>query len=372
MKRWHLAVLVGTRPEAIKMAPVIRAIEAVPDARCSLVLTGQHRDLVQPILDLFGLHAVHDVQVMREHQSLGALTARALAGLDAWLEAAQPDAVLGQGDTVSVLAGSLASFFRRIPFAHVEAGLRTQNPLLPFPEEMNRRLTAQVARWHFAPTEGARTALLREGHPAAHIEVTGNTVIDALLEVLAMPRPADLPGDEGRPYVLVTVHRRENHGDALVRITDALRALAARYPEIDWILPVHPNPSVRGAVQRFLSGFANIRLIEPVPYGHFCWLMRGARLILCDSGGIQEEAPALGVPVLVLRDETERPEAVAIGANRLVGTTTEAIVEGTRALLEDDALYARMASAGSPFGDGHAAERIVTRLLGDLRASERR
>lgn len=371
MKRWHLAVLVGTRPEAIKMAPVVRAIEAMPDARCSLVLTGQHRDLVQPILDLFGLQPVHDLQVMREQQSLGALTARALAGLDRWLEAEQPDVVLGQGDTVSVLAGSLASFFRRIPFAHVEAGLRTRNPLLPFPEEMNRRITAQVARWHFAPTEGARAALLREGHAASQIDVTGNTVIDALYHVLAMPKPANLPVDETRPYVLVTVHRRENHGEALGRIAKALRQLAALYPNVDWVLPVHPNPAVRESVRQLLGGVTNIRLVAPVPYGSFCWLMKGARLILCDSGGIQEEAPALGVPVLVLREETERPEAVTIGANRLVGTQTEDIVAATRALLEDPALYARMAHAGSPFGDGHAAVRIVARLMDDLRATER-
>jgi UDP-N-acetylglucosamine 2-epimerase (non-hydrolysing) len=371
MKRWHLAVLIGTRPEAIKMAPVVRAIEAEHDAHCSLVLTGQHRDLVQPILDLFGLKAVHDLQAMREQQSLAALTSRALAGLDRWLETAKPDVVLGQGDTVSVLAGSLASFFRHIPFAHVEAGLRTRNPLLPFPEEMNRRLTAQVARWHFAPTENARAALLREGHAATQIEVTGNTVIDALLDVLAMPKPADLPVDENRPYVLVTVHRRENHGEALIRIANALRQLATRYPSFDWIVPVHPNPAVRESLQRLLSGVSNVRLIAPVPYGSFCWLMKGARLILSDSGGIQEEAPALGVPVLVLREETERPEAVAIGANRLVGTQTEDIVASTHAVLEDSALYARMAAAGSPFGDGQAARRIVARLMGDLRAAAR-
>lgn len=363
----HLAVLVGTRPEAIKMAPVVRAIERSGRARCSLVLTGQHRDLVQPILDDFGLEPVHDLQAMVAGQSLSALTARVLHGLDAWLQQARPHAVLGQGDTVSVLAGALASFFCKIPFAHVEAGLRTSTPWLPFPEEMNRRLAGQVARWHFAPTEGARAALLREGLDAASIEVTGNTVIDALMGILQAPPPPALPGVQpARPYVLVTVHRRENHGAALARIAAALRMLAGRHPDIDWVLPVHPNPEVRAAMHARLADVANIRLIEPVPYRSFCWLMKTARLILCDSGGIQEEAPALGVPVLVLRDETERPEAVAVGATALVGTETEAIVAATDALLGDAVRHARMARAGSPYGDGHAAERIVARLLADL------
>lgn len=365
--RKHLLVVIGTRPEAIKLAPLVLAIQNSDWARCELVLTGQHRDLVQPIVDYFGLEVAHDLHAMQPGQALAAVTSRILESFDALLEGSRPDAVFGQGDTVSVLATSLACFFRQVPFAHVEAGLRTGNPLLPFPEEMNRVLTSRMTRWHFAPTEAARANLLAERVEPSHIEVTGNTVIDALKAVLAHPEPADLPTRPGRDHVLVTAHRRENHGEAMTRICEALVALAKKHRELDFIFPVHPNPAVRETTDRLLGAQPNILTIEPCAYPEFCWLMKRARLILSDSGGIQEEAPALGRPVLVLREETERPEAVAIGANRLVGTEVESIVEATEALLGDPILYARMSTAGSPYGDGHAAERIleaVRRSLG--------
>jgi UDP-N-acetylglucosamine 2-epimerase (non-hydrolysing) len=364
-----LLVVIGTRPEAIKLAPLVRAIDASDWARCRVVLTGQHRDLVQPIVEHFAIRVAHDLGAMQHGSSLAEVTARILQGFDALLAAERPDAVFGQGDTVSVLATSLACFFRQVPFAHVEAGLRTGNPLLPFPEEMNRRLASQMTRWHFAPTEVARANLLAEGFDPLRIWVTGNTVIDALQMVLAEPPPAALPVTPGREFVLVTAHRRENHGEAMRRICEAIRTLAALYPQLDFVFPVHPNPAVRETSHRLLGGLANLRLIEPCAYPVFCWLMKGARLILSDSGGVQEEAPALGRPVLVLRDETERPEAVEIGANRLVGTDAARIVAESRALLDDEALYRRMAGAGSPYGDGHASQRILDAVRDALAAS---
>lgn len=354
-----LMVVVGTRPEAIKLAPVVQAIDASDWAQCTLVLTGQHRDLVQPIVEHFGLAVAHDLRAMRPGQSLAGTTARILSDFDGLLGQERPDAVFGQGDTVSVLAASMACFFRQIPFAHVEAGLRTGNPLLPFPEEMNRMLTSSMTTWHFAPTQLARDNLLAEGFAPDTIWVTGNTVIDALHCVLRQPPPRTLPLRAGREFVLITAHRRENHGDAMIRICSAIRTLAERHPGLDFVFPVHPNPAVRATTSERLAGQDNLRLIEPADYPVFCWLMKHARLILCDSGGVQEEAPALGKPVLVLRDGTERPEAVAIGANRLVGTEPERIIEAVEALLGDGRLYQRMASAGSPYGDGFAAQRLL-------------
>ncbi len=359
MSKKNLMVVIGTRPEAIKLAPVVQAIERSDWARCTLVLTGQHRDLVQPIVDHFGLTVAHDLRAMQPNQSLARVTSRILQGLDELLEREQPHAVFGQGDTVSVLAASMACFFRHIPFAHVEAGLRTGNPRLPFPEEMNRVLTARMSTWHFAPTDVARANLLAEDYDPATIWVTGNTVIDALHCVVHQAPPAELPLRDGREFVLVTAHRRENHGEAMGRICAAIRELAARHPELDFVFPVHPNPAVRATTDRMLSGLDNVRLIEPADYPVFCWLMKRARLILCDSGGVQEEAPALGKPVLVLREETERPEAVTLGANQLVGTRTEQIIDAVESLLGDAALYQRMASAGSPYGDGQASQRIL-------------
>lgn len=358
----NLFVVIGTRPEAIKLAPVVRCIQASGWARCTVVLTGQHRDLVEPILNQFGLTVAHDLEVMQPNQSLAQVTARILERFDALLVAQQPDAVIGQGDTASVLAASMACFFRHIPFAHVEAGLRTGNPRLPFPEEMNRVLTSKVADWHFAPTEPTRTNLRNEGVGADRIWVTGNTVIDALKLVVDGPSPPPLPTRAGRDYVLVTAHRRENLGEPMVAICNAIADLASAHPDLDFIFPVHPNPVLRETVFSCLSSHANVLLIDPCDYPVFCWLMKGARLILSDSGGVQEEAPALGKPVLVLRNETERPEAVAVGATQLVGTSRDTIVRAAQALLSDAELYARMAGAGSPYGDGRAALRIVDTL----------
>jgi UDP-N-acetylglucosamine 2-epimerase (non-hydrolysing) len=364
----NLFVVIGTRPEAIKLAPVVRAIALSDWARCHVVLTGQHRDLVEPIMAHFGLTVAHDLRAMQPNQSLSEVTARILQGLDGLLADHAPDAVIGQGDTASVLAASMASFFRHIPFAHVEAGLRTGNPLLPFPEEMNRVLTSRMTRWHFAHTEPARTNLLQEGIAADSIWVTGNTVIDALKLVVAQTPPA-LPCRPGRAFVLITAHRRENLGEGMANICAAIADLAEMHPELDFIFPVHPNPSVRSTVYGQLSGKDNVLLIEPCDYPVFCWLMKDARLVLSDSGGVQEEAPALGKPVLVLRNETERPEAVAAGATQLVGTERQAIVNAAEALLTDAAQFQRMATAGSPYGDGRAAERILETLRQSLCAA---
>ncbi len=364
----NLFVVIGTRPEAIKLAPVVKAIARSDWARCHVVLTGQHRDLVEPIMAHFGVEVAHDLRAMQPNQSLAEVTARILQGLDALLAEHEPDAVVGQGDTASVLAASMASFFRHIPFAHVEAGLRTGNPLLPFPEEMNRVLTSRMARWHFAHTASAQDNLLREGVEKDRIWVTGNTVIDALKLVVAETPPA-LPSRSGRAFVLITAHRRENLGEAMTNICAAIAELAALHPELDFIFPVHPNPNVRATVYGQLSDKPNVLLIEPCDYPVFCWLMKGARLVMSDSGGVQEEAPALGKPVLVLRNETERPEAVTAGATQLVGTGHEAIVAAAQVLLTDEAQFQRMATAGSPYGDGHAADRILETLRQSLCAA---
>jgi UDP-N-acetylglucosamine 2-epimerase (non-hydrolysing) len=364
-KKQKLMVVIGTRPEAIKLAPVVDAIRRSDWADCELVLTGQHKDLLVPLIERFGLHVDHDLNAMRENQTLSYVTARILQGMDDLLAQSQPAAVIGQGDTASVLAGSMASFFRRIPFAHVEAGLRTGNIDLPFPEELNRVLTSRMTRWHFAPTGMAQDNLLNEGFDPSSIWVTGNTVIDSLHMMLSQP-PEPLPVRPGRPFVLITAHRRENLGEPMQHICAAIRELANRYPDMDFIYPVHPNPGVRQVVYEMLQGLSNVLLIEPCDYPVFCQLMNQARLILSDSGGIQEEAPALGKPVLVLREETERPEAVSLGCNLLVGTNTQRIVDAAQTLLHDRDAYDRMAKAGSPYGDGQASQRILNVLRHSL------
>lgn len=363
--RKKLMVIIGTRPEAIKLAPVVDAITRSDWAECELVLTGQHKELLEPLIGLFGLKVQHNLQVMRDNQTLAHVTARILQGMDDLLAESRPSAVIGQGDTASVMAGSMASFFRQIPFAHVEAGLRTGNIELPFPEELNRVLTSHMTRWHFAPTSVAKDNLLREAYPEQNIWVTGNTVIDALNMVLTK---AELPPyvRADRPFVLITAHRRENLGEPMHRICDAISQLARLNPDMDFIYPVHPNPGVRQVVHQALRGLDNIQLIEPCDYPEFCRLMSHARLILSDSGGVQEEAPALGKPVLVLREETERPEAIELGCNRLVGTDTQRIVQTAQTLLHDNSVYRQMATAGSPYGDGKASERILTVLRQSL------
>lgn len=364
--RKKLMVVIGTRPEAIKLAPVVAAIQASSWAECELVLTGQHKELIDPLVEQFALPVRHNLQAMLHDQALAPVTARILEGLDQLIVATQPHAIIGQGDTVSVLAASMAAFFRRVPFAHVEAGLRTGNLHMPFPEEMNRVLTSRMSRWHFAPTDMARGHLLREGVPEADVFVTGNTVIDALQMTLRQAVPA-LPCRPGREFILVTAHRRENHGQPMQDICSAIASLADRRPGLDFIYPVHPNPRVREVAHARLSGRDNVLLIEPCDYPVFCHLMSRARLILSDSGGVQEEAPALGKPVLVLRQETERPEAVQWGCNRLVGTTQASIEQAVDTLLSDTQAYARMAAAGSPYGDGEASQRVLRVLEHNLR-----
>jgi UDP-N-acetylglucosamine 2-epimerase (non-hydrolysing) len=350
---------VGTRPEAVKMAPVVLALRGEPWARVRVLATAQHRRMLDQVLDLFGIAPDVDLDLMRPDQELADLTARMLSALDRALETERPDVVLAQGDTTTVLATGLACFYRRIPFGHVEAGLRTGDLANPFPEEMNRAVASRLARFHFAPTAEARGNLLREGIPDGDIHVTGNTVIDALLLVAAGDTPVGVPLDPGRRLVLVTAHRRESFGAPLREAFGALRALADRNPDVQVLYPVHLNPNVSGPARELLDGHPRITLCAPLDYAPFVSAMKRAHLILTDSGGVQEEAPALGKPVLVLRDETERPEAVAEGVVRLVGTSAPRILAEAQRLLDDPAAYAAMARGVSPYGDGHAAERIV-------------
>jgi UDP-N-acetylglucosamine 2-epimerase (non-hydrolysing) len=362
----------GTRPEAIKMAPLVLALRGEPQLHSSVCVTGQHREMLAQVMGLFGLQADHELDVMLAGQSLNGLFARLLAAIDGVLDAARPDCVLVHGDTSTAAAAAMASFHRRIPVGHVEAGLRSGNIHSPFPEEMNRRLVDSVSTWLFAPTPSARAAALQEG-VSGHIWVTGNTVIDALNAALATldADPARQQAlaqryhwlDGRRRLVLVTGHRRENFGEGLRNICAALRDLAGR-DDVQIVYPVHLNPNVQGVVQKTLAGHPHIHLIEPLDYLDFLWLMRRAHLILTDSGGVQEEAPALGKPVLVLRDVTERPEAVAAGTVRLVGTSRERIATEANRLLDDAALYAQFCRKANPYGDGHACQRIVDALCG--------
>ncbi len=363
----------GTRPEAIKMAPVIRELERRSQSGVeSLVcVTGQHREMLDQVLQLFGITPDYDLAVMEENQTLAGVAAAVLARLEPVLREVKPDWVLVQGDTTTVAAASLAAFYARAKVGHVEAGLRTYDKWQPFPEEINRRVAGVVADLHFAPTERSRQNLLREGIPAEQILVTGNPVIDALHWVASLPSDGKLPGGDlstlapsHTRVILVTAHRRENLGRPLEKICLALRELAARYGDaLRIIYPVHLNPNVWGPVHRLLGEVPNIILLPPLDYLPLVHVMRRAHLVLTDSGGIQEEAPGLGKPVLVLRDVTERPEAVEAGTVRLVGTEQSRIVAETERLLEDPIEYQRMARAVNPYGDGRAAERIVDALV---------
>ncbi len=355
----RILCLIGTRPEAIKMAPVVLALRAAGFARVTVLGTGQHRDMARQALSLFGIDLDVDLDVMQPDQSLAGLAARVLARLDAYLAAAPQDMILVQGDTTSVMAGAMAGFCRRIPVGHVEAGLRTHDIDRPFPEEMNRRIASLASALHFAPTAGARDNLLREGVAPSAIHVTGNTVIDALLAVARQQPACDLPIAPGRRLVLVTAHRRETLGEKLRAISRAVLDLHARFPDVEFAWPVHPNPRVAAVVRPLLGGLDRVHLVPPADYDRFVGLLLRASLVLTDSGGVQEEAPALGRPVLVLREETERPEAVEAGVARLVGTDRRRIVAAASALLDDPAEAARMTRGGSPFGDGQAAARIA-------------
>jgi UDP-N-acetylglucosamine 2-epimerase (non-hydrolysing) len=363
--------VIGTRPEAIKMAPVVKELGKHSDAVRSVVCsTGQHREMLDQVLTLFAIAPDYDLNLMQADQSLAQLTARLFESLDTVLAEVRPACVLAEGDTTTVLVASLASYYRGIPFGHVEAGLRTGDRRRPFPEEINRRLADAVTDLYFAPTERARQALLREGYAARDIFVTGNTVIDALLDVAgrqdydwAHGPLAALPAD-GR-YVLITAHRRESFGEQFRQLCLAIRDLAQRFERdgITFVYPVHLNPNVRRPVGEILSDTRNVLQIEPLDYFSLVQLMKRAMLILTDSGGIQEEAPSLGVPVLVMREKTERPEGIEAGVVRLVGTDRERIVQGAAHLLTDPAAHAAMATHANPYGDGHAAERIVQAVL---------
>jgi UDP-N-acetylglucosamine 2-epimerase (non-hydrolysing) len=363
----------GTRPEAIKMAPVVMRLQRNPAVEHKLCVTAQHRQMLDQVLQLFELKPDFDLNVMRPNQSLGQLSARILEGLDPVLASWEPDLVLVHGDTSTTFLATLASFYRRIPVGHVEAGLRTGNLQSPWPEEANRVLTGQLATFHFSPTTQAADNLLRAGVSEEKVWVTGNTVIDALF-LVKQRLDSDEALREGcatrfpflnpsRRLVLITGHRRESFGDGFQRICEAIRIAAQEHPEVDWVYPVHLNPNVMEPVNRILGSLCNVHLIEPLDYLPFVYLMDRSHVILTDSGGVQEEAPSLGKPVLVMRDNTERPEAVAAGTVQLVGTRTEKILAGLRSLLNDSEAYRAMAHAHNPYGDGLASERIESILL---------
>ncbi len=362
-----IAVVVGTRPEAIKMAPVIRELRAAPARwRPLVVATAQHRELLDQVFRLFDIQPDRDLDIMQAGQSLFDVTERALRGLERTFSELTPDMVLVHGDTTTTFIGALAAYYLKIPVGHVEAGLRTGRRYSPFPEEMNRHLAGVLTDLHFAPTHKAAWNLRSEGVDGNDILVTGNTVIDALLTVAARPEappglPA-LPDLTGRRLLLMTAHRRESFGAPLERAFAALAAIADSHPDCLLVYPVHPNPNVKEPAARILGGLANVVLCEPLDYAPFVHLMKRAHVIITDSGGVQEEAPSLGVPVLVMREVTERPEAVEAGAVRLVGTDPERIRLELSRLLDDPAAHAEMAGAVNPYGDGQAARRIVQRL----------
>ncbi len=372
-ERLRVVSIFGTRPEAVKMAPVVKALQQEPQIESCVVVTAQHRQMLDQVLDLFGIIPDQDLNLMRPNQDLASLTAEIFKSLNPVLQNLNPDWVLVQGDTTTVMATALLCFYNHIHIGHVEAGLRTYDRWQPFPEEINRRVAGVVADLHLAPTEHSRQNLLREGVEDWRIAVTGNPVIDALQEITRRPAPEETrqllqafdirPG--GKELVLITAHRRENFGQPLENICLALRELAERYPNrLHLVYPVHLNPNVQEPVYRLLGGVKNISLLPPQDYLPLVHLLRHARLVLTDSGGIQEEATGLGIPTLVLRQTTERPEGVEAGVLKLVGTDPELIVRETTRLLEDPQAYQVMAHAANPFGDGHAAGRIVQAVLG--------
>jgi UDP-N-acetylglucosamine 2-epimerase (non-hydrolysing) len=368
-------VVYGTRPEAIKLAPVVRALDEHDALRPRVVVTGQHREMLDQVNDFFGITPDVDLDLMTPGASVNAIARRVLESMETLLESGRPDAVVVQGDTTSAFAASLAAFLAEVPVVHVEAGLRTGNLRSPFPEEANRRLTAVVADLHLAPTTTARDNLLAESVDPARILVTGNTVVDALQWAVRQPvrftdpRVEELGGE--RPLLLVTTHRREAWGPRMAAAMAGLGEVAAAHPELDVLLPMHRNPVVRDAVVEALGARPNVVLTEPLAYAEFAHVMARCHLVVTDSGGIQEEAPSLGKPVLVLRDTTERPEGVTAGTVKLVGTDRDVVREETERLLTDPAAYAAMANAVNPYGDGRAAERSVAAIAALLHGSER-
>lgn len=379
-----IMLVFGTRPEAIKMAPLVKEFQKHPDTfQTTVCVTGQHREMLDQVLNIFDIRPDFDLNIMKQGQDLYDVTARVLTGMRDVLREAQPDVVLVHGDTTTSTAAALAAFYQQIPVGHVEAGLRTHNILSPWPEEMNRQITGRIASYHFAPTALSRQNLLQENVDDANITVTGNTVIDALYWVvdrIKNDRSLDAELEEvlrragydinrladGRPLVLITGHRRENFGDGFINMCTAIKQLTERYPNVDFVYPMHLNPNVRRPIHEVfgddLSNLGNMHFIEPLEYLSFVYLMEKSSIVLTDSGGIQEEAPGLGKPVLVMRDTTERPEALEAGTVKLVGTDREKIFNEVSTLLDDAAAYARMSQAVNPYGDGLACSRIVERL----------
>ncbi|HHT9138960.1 MAG TPA: non-hydrolyzing UDP-N-acetylglucosamine 2-epimerase [Candidatus Wunengus sp. YC60] len=359
---FRILTVFGTRPEAVKLAPVIKELQRHSDVLKSIVVvTAQHRQMLDSVLSVFAIKPDYDMNIMNTNQGLSDITCKVLKNIETIYETERPDLALVQGDTTTVFAASLAAYYRRIPVGHIEAGLRSRNKYQPFPEEINRRLTSVIAHLHFAPTDEAKTNLLHEGISEDLICVTGNTVIDALLEVAARDFTFDndlLNNIKGR-MILITAHRRESFGKPFIDICNAILTLAKQYPDVTFVYPVHLNPNVRNTVYPMLGNVSNIILIEPLEYVPFVHLMKRAYLILTDSGGIQEEAPSLNKPVLILREVTERPEIVRAGGAKLVGTHPDTIITETRRLLEDTKEYNRMAYVPNPFGDGNASQRIV-------------
>jgi len=364
-----ISFIFGTRPEGIKLCPLILAMKERPDFEPHVCVTAQHRKMLDQVLEVFDVVPDVDLALMQQNQSLSSLTSRAIVSIDKYLSHHKPDMVIVQGDTTTTFCAALAAFYNRIPVGHVEAGLRTQNKFSPFPEEINRVITSRIADLHFAPTQWAKENLLKEGVPEDRIFVTGNTVIDALHIAVEKVRrnPPPIPGlsshllngDSQRSLVLITAHRRENFGDGFRNICEAISELSKRFPDTAFVYPVHLNPNVRKPVFDILSGHRNIYLIEPLSYLPFVALMNRAKLLLTDSGGVQEEAPSLGKPVLVMRDTTERPEAVDAGTVKLVGTDRRMIIDNVSTLLTNDKACNAMANAVNPYGDGKACERIV-------------
>ena len=369
MTQFRMLCVFGTRPEAIKMAPVVLAAQRHARVQPILCSTGQHREMLDQVIRYFGLRVDHELSLMQPDQSLADLTSRCLQTLSATIGETKPDCIVGQGDTTTALCASIAAFYARIPFVHVEAGLRTDSIVSPFPEEFNRRVCSLTTALHCAPTETARQNLLREGFDPNDVVVTGNTVLDALQLAVQKERVNSATWLQkhfeiaGRPMVLITAHRRENHGDGIRRLSAAISRLAEIFPRVQFVYPVHLNPNIRGPVHELLSDRGNVHLIPPAEYPEFVWLMDQATLILSDSGGVQEEAPTLRKPVLVTRETTERPEAVAAGATKLIGTDPDRVVREVCELLTNHVAYAAMQVDLNPYGDGHAAERIVNLTL---------
>ncbi|MEH2293602.1 non-hydrolyzing UDP-N-acetylglucosamine 2-epimerase [Nostoc sp.] len=355
-----VCIILGTRPEAIKLAPVIQVFQKCSGFELQVILTGQHREMVEQVMQLFNIKADYNLEIMQARQSLNDITCRSLQGLEALFQEKKPDLVLVQGDTTTAFAAALAAFYQKIPVGHVEAGLRTDDIFNPYPEEANRRLISQITQLHFAPTVWAVENLHRSG-VLGEVHMTGNTVIDALLNVAATEAVCNVPGLDWESYrvLLATVHRRENWGEPLLAIAQGFLQILDKFPDTALLLPLHRNPTVRVPLQELLGNHPRIFLTEPLDYGELVGAIGRSHLLLTDSGGLQEEAPSLGKPVLVLRDTTERPEAVAAGTAKLVGTTSQNIFAAAAELLSDSDAYEAMANAINPFGDGHAAKRIL-------------